>query len=151
ALQENPAERAATVHYSFLPEEVHLKAGGQRQTTIHLCCIGTGAANGKIQFLPPQGITVDPREIDVTGMTQGDERDAAVTLKSDAALASGLYPVQIESSGGVAAHGELTASVGVVMTRDTRLPLMAQSLIRAPGYTLRLDHRGGVASYILDS
>ena len=64
-----------------------------------------------------------------------------------------MYPVQVESpAGGIAAAGEpAPSSVGVVITRDARLPLMAQSVVRAPGYTLRLDHRSGVVNFLLDT
>jgi hypothetical protein len=73
-------------------------------------------------------------------------------LKAAPGTVADLYPVRIEpAEGAVAAVGELPVSVGVVVTTDKRLPLLAQSLVRAPGYTMRLDHRSGVSYYLLDA
>src|SRR5205823_1727257 len=75
AVEEIQAERTAAVHYSFLPEEVHLRAGAARETTVHLRCVGAtpaGGMKGRLQFLAPAGIAVDPAAVDVSGMSEGD-------------------------------------------------------------------------------
>jgi hypothetical protein len=153
--EEAPAERAAAVHYSFLPEEVHVRSGAERQTTVHLRCIGAtppGGMRGRLQFLPPTGIMVDPPAVDVSGMSEGDEKDVLLRVRAEGGLRSGLYPVRIEPAGGArATAGALTVSVGVVVTTDRLRPLLAQSVIRAPGYTMRLDHRSGTSFFLLDS
>jgi hypothetical protein len=154
-VEEVPAERTAAVHYSFLPEEVHLRGGGERETTIHLRCVGAtppAGMNGRLRFLPPTGVTVEPAAVDVSRMSEGDEKDIQLHLRAERGLPSGLYPVRIEpADGAIAAAGELTVSVGVVVTTDRLRPLLAQSVIRAPGYTMRLDHRSGTSFYLLDA
>jgi len=63
-----------------------------------------------------------------------------------------LHAIRIEPVGETpAAAGVLLASVGVVISKDVRIPLCAQSVIRAPGYTMRLDHESGVSCYFLDA
>jgi hypothetical protein len=155
AAEERPEEVAAAVHYAFLPEEVHLQAGGERPAMVHLRCVGRapeGGLKGQLRFVPPEGITAEPAAVDLTGMTEGDERDVPILFKAAAGTLAGLYPVRVQPAGAaVAAAGELTISVGVVMTTDRRLPLLAQSLVRAPGYTIRIDHRSGVSYYLLDA
>jgi hypothetical protein len=95
---------------------------------------------------------VEPAAIDVTGMAEGDERNVPIRVRSPVGTPAGLYPIRVEPAGGaVAAATDWTVSVGVVLTIDRRLPLLAQSLVRAPGYTIRVDHRSGVAYYLLDA
>src|SRR5205085_1520555 len=101
--EDDPAERAAAVHYSFLPEEVHLKAGGDRETTVHLRCVGDvppGGMTGRLQFVPPQGVTVDPPAADVAGMAEGDEKDVTVRLKAAGDVPTGLFAVSRNPAGG---------------------------------------------------
>jgi len=41
--------------------------------------------------------------------------------------------------------------VGVVITKDVRRPLSAQCVVRAPGYTTKVDLYSGVSFYLLDA
>jgi hypothetical protein len=149
---ENPAEQEAAVHYSFLPEEVHLRAGGAGQTGLHLRCVGQGKAQGRLRLTTPPGITVEPGSVDVSGMAEGEEKVVPLQLKADAGAATGLHPVRIEPDGGAAAAaGELVVSVGVVMTEEKRVPLTAQWVVRAPGYTMMVDQLSGVCYCLLDA
>jgi hypothetical protein len=85
-------------------------------------------------------------------MREGDEKDVRVRLEAAPGTPAGLYPVRVSPADGTsAATGELTVSVGVVVTTDRLRPMLAESVIRAPGYTMRLDHRSGVSYYLLDA
>ena len=42
-------------------------------------------------------------------------------------------------------------SVGVVLTTDNRVPMFAQTVVRAPGYTMRVEQVGGVSYSLLDA
>ena len=42
-------------------------------------------------------------------------------------------------------------SVGVVITKDVRRPRSAQCVVRAPGYTTKVDLYSGVSFYLLDA
>jgi len=89
--------------------------------------------------------------VDVSGMSEGEEKDVPLRVHADSGLRAGLYPVRIEPAAGASAPtGGLTVSVGVVVTADRLRPLLAQSVIRAPGYTMRLDHRSGMSYFLLD-
>jgi hypothetical protein len=147
-----PAERQAAVHYSFLPEEVHLRAGGAGETAMHLRCVGAGEARGRLRLTAPKGMTAEPDSVDVAGMKEGAEKVVRVRVKSAADTAGGLYAVRVApDEEGVAAAGSLPVSVGVVMTTDNRVPLAAQTVVRAPGYTMKVDHVGGVSYALLDA
>lgn len=147
----NPVEQRASVHYSFLPEEVHLSAGSVKEAAFHLRCVGEGETRGQLRLLPPKGVAVEPGTVDVAGMKEGDAKVVRLRFQAAADAANGLYSVRIEPDRETqAAPGTLLVSVGVVITEDKRLPLQAQSVIRAPGYTMKLDHLGGVSYYLLD-
>jgi hypothetical protein len=151
---KNPAdtEKQAALHYHFLPDEVHLSAGGAKVTTLHLRCTGQGELKGRLTLRAPAGLTVEPDAIDVTGMREGDEKTVRVKVRAAADAASTLHTIRIEpDKPGLAAAGTLLVSVGVVMTPEKRLPLLAQTVIRAPGYTMKLDHLSGVSYYLLDA
>jgi hypothetical protein len=146
------AETRAAVHYSFLPEEVHLRAGGTGETAVRLRIVGSGEAEGRLRLAAPKGLTVTPDAIDVGGMKEGDEKVVRLRLKCAAGTAAGLYRVRVSPEPyGRAAAGELVVSVGVVLTTDNRVPMFAQTVVRAPGYTMRVDQVGGVAYSLLDA
>ena len=46
----------------FLPEEVRLKAGAEREVGLTLRAVGRGEVAGALQFIAPEGISVDPAE-----------------------------------------------------------------------------------------
>jgi hypothetical protein len=72
-----------------------------------------------------------------------------VSAAADASNA--LHSLVIEPVGRTpAAAATVTVSVGVVITEDRRLPRTAQSVVRAPGYTMTVDHNSGVAYHLLD-
>jgi hypothetical protein len=146
-----PAEQQATAHGYFLPEEVHLKAEGQRDTTLQIRCVGAGKLKGKLRLVAPKGITVEPETVEVTGLAEGEEKTVRLRVWAAADAVNALHTVRVESSDGAAVSpAVLPVSVGVVMTEDKRIPLRAETVVRAPGYTLRLDHSSGVCRYLLD-
>jgi hypothetical protein len=152
ASDDRPAEQQAAVHYFFLPEEVHLKAGAAGQTTMHLRCVGRGQARGSLRLLPPKGIRVKPEAIELSAMGEGDEKVVPLRVVADEDAANALHGIRIEpSTGTAAAPGRLPVSVGVVVTQDHHIPLLGQTVIRAPGYTVKLDHHSGVCYYLLDA
>jgi hypothetical protein len=144
-------EARAAVHASFLPDEVHLSAGGAGETTLRLRVVGHGETKGRLKFVAPQGISIEPAAIDVAGLKEGDEREVKIRVRADADTANTLHRVRLEPADGAnAAVGMLPVSVGVVLTEDRSIPLVAQTVVRAPGYTLKLDHQSGVCCYLLD-
>lgn len=144
-------ERQANVHYFFLPEEAHLKAGGEREVAMHLRCVGQGKAQGRLRLSAPQGISVQPEFVDLAGIGPDEERTMSVRIKAAADAANALHAVRIGPQDGASAAADaLLVSVGVVITDDARIPLAAQSVIRAPGYTMRIDHHSGVGYGLLD-
>ena len=77
-----PQERAASLHTSFSPEEVHLSAGNQREVKLHLRCVGDGQAKGQFRISAPAGLRVEPEVVPVPAMEEGQVR--VVTLKVSA-------------------------------------------------------------------
>lgn len=151
AFGPNPAEHRATVHPLFDPNEVHLRAGGERQIDLRLRCVGRGEANGKLRLSAPKGISVEPATIDLAVMKEGDEKSAKLLVKAEADMPTSLDAIRLEPIGDTpAAIAELPVTVGVVMTEDRRIPLNSQWVVRAPGYTMKVDHQSGVACYLLD-
>jgi hypothetical protein len=153
--QADPADTAeearAAVHASFLPEEVHLASGGAGETTLRVRVVGQGQARGRLQLVAPPGLTVEPAVVAVGGLREGDEREVKVQVRANAGAANALHAVRVEPTDGAnAAAGTLPVSVGVVLTEDRSIPLVAQTVVRAPGYTLKLDHQSGVCCYLLD-
>jgi hypothetical protein len=150
--EDEPREHRAAVHYAFLPEEVHLRAGGDREVALHLRCVGEGEAMGRLRFTPPKGIAVEPAAIELGGLREGDERVVRLRVRAAEDAAPTLHGVRVEPADEAnAAAGTLPVSVGVVITEDRRIPLVAQSVIRAPGYTMKVDHQSGVCCYLLDA
>ncbi len=153
--QDDPRERSAALHYWWLPQEVHFSALAEsdaREVAVHLRTVGAGQASGRLQIVVPQGITVDPPAIDVPPLAAGQERIVKLMVHKAAKLPNDLYPLRfVPAEGTPAAPQTLTASVGVVMTTDRRLPLSTQYVIRAPGYTINVDGYSGVSFYLLDA
>jgi hypothetical protein len=146
------AEQRATVHYSFLPEEVHLRAGGEREVALHLRCVGRGTAQGKLRLTAPAGIAVEPAAVDVGRLGEGEEKVVRLRVKAAPDAANGIRTLRVEPVGDTpAAASSLPVSVGVVITEDKQVPLLAQFVIRAPGYTMKLDQTSGVSYYLLDA
>jgi hypothetical protein len=147
-----PAERSASLHYYFMPEEVHLPAGKERQIELRLRCLGSGKAKGQLAFAAPVGITLEPATVEIPEMADGEERTILVRVKAAAEATNALYTVNIKPTAGTpAAPGELAVAVGVVITKDTLRPRSAEFVIRAPGYTMRVDLFSGTSYYLLDA
>ena len=153
--QDDPRERHAALHYWWLPEEVHfsvLKEGDTREVAVHLRSVGAGKAAGRLQIAAPQGLAVDPPAIDIPALGAGEERIVKLTVRKTASLPKDLYSIRfVPAEGTLAAPQTLTASVGVVMTVDRRVPLSMQYVVRAPGYTINVDGYSGVSYYLLDA
>src|SRR5262249_18266407 len=149
---EDPVESQACVDYCFLPEEVHLRAGSEQETVMHLRCVGRGQTQGRIQLTAPKGIAVSPPSVNVAGMSEGQTQTVRLKLSAVAGAANALYAVRVEPVPGTsAAPSTLWVSVGVVTTEDKRIPMVAQTVVRAPGYTIRVDHLSGVSYSLLDA
>jgi hypothetical protein len=102
-------------------------------------------------LVAPPGLTVEPAAVDVGGLREGDEHEVKVRVQADAGAANALHAVRVEPTDGAnAAAGTLPVSVGVVLAEDRSIPLVAQTVVRAPGYTLKLDHQSGVCCQLLD-
>ena len=71
---DDSAERAASVHCRFQPEEAHLSTGGQKEMEMHLRCVGVGQTTGCLRLVAPPGLKVEPGTIEVAPMTEGQER-----------------------------------------------------------------------------
>jgi hypothetical protein len=152
AVEEN-AEAATSVHTYFLPEEVHLKAGAEREVTMTLRAVGRGAASGALQFIAPKGISVAPEAVELSPpLEQGTERPVTLRIKAETDLPDGLFEVVAKPVGETRAAIEtLPVSVGVVLKKDRRIPRLSQWVARAPGYTMKVDEFSGVGTYLLDS
>lgn len=153
--QDDPRERSAALHYWWLPQEVHFSAltdSETREVAVHLRTVGAGQASGRLQIVVPQGLAVDPPAIDVLPLAPGQERIVKLTVRKTAKLPKDLYSLRfVPAEGTSAAPQTLTASVGVVITVDRRVPLSMQYVVRAPGYTINVDGYSGVSFYILDA
>jgi hypothetical protein len=147
------AETRASVHSYFLPEEVRLKAGGaEREVAMTLRAVGRGEAAGTLRFVVPEGITVDPSAVElVPPLKEGAPRTVTLRVKARDGIADGLSEVRCEPVGETPAAVEiLPVSVGVVLKKDRRIPRLAQWVVRAPGYTMKVDEFSGVGTYLLD-
>jgi hypothetical protein len=119
---------------------------------LQLRCVGRGETQGRLRLVPPNGITVEPALVDLGRLSDGDEKVARLRVKAAADAANALHTVRVEPDGQTpAAAGSLPVSVGVVMTEDHRVPLTAQTVVRAPGYTMKIDHQSAVSCYLLDA
>lgn len=152
ALRE-PAETIASVHSYFLPEEVRLKAGAEREVAMTLRAVGRGEAAGALRFVAPEGISVEPKTVElVPPLEEGAERTVTLRIKASAGLANSLFEIRSEPVGETRAGVEtLPGSVGVVLKKDRRVPRLAQWVARAPSYTMKVDEFSGVGTYLLDA
>jgi hypothetical protein len=147
------AETRASVHTSFLPEEVRLKAGGaEREVTMTLRAVGRGEAAGALRFVVPEGISVEPAAVGLAPpLPEGATRTVMLQIKARARLPNGLSEIRCEPVGDTPAAVEvLPVSVGVVLKKDRRVPRLAQWVARAPGYMMKVDEFSGVGTYLLD-
>jgi hypothetical protein len=147
------AETRASVHTYFLPEELRLKAGAEREVTMTLRAVGRGEASGALRFVAPEGISVEPATVELAPpLAPGAERTVTLQVKAREGLANGLFNIRAEPVGETLAATEiLPVSVGVVLKKDRRVPRLAQWVARAPGYTMKVDEFSGVGTYLLDS
>ena len=149
---DDQAEFRAAVHYSFQPEEVHLRAGAEHTVSLSLRCMGTGEAQGRLRFKVPEAITVEPPEVDIGRMKEGEEKVVPLRVRAAANAANALHRIRVRPDRqGLAAVGLLPVAVGVVITEDKRVPMTAQFVVRAPGYTMNIDQVSGVSYYLLDA
>jgi hypothetical protein len=147
------AETRASIHLWFRPEEVRLRAGGEREVTMRLRAVGRGDASGVFRFLAPEGIAVEPETVEVSPpLAPGVERTVTLRIKARAGHANDLFNVLAEPvSDTPAATETLPISVGVVLKKDRRVPRLAQWIARAPGYTMKVDEFSGVGTCLLDA
>jgi hypothetical protein len=146
-----PAERQAWLHYYFMPEEVHLSTGREKEIELRIRCVGQGLAQGQLRFSCPHGIEVEPALLDVPRMAEGQERTVGIRVKAAPHAPNVLHTVMIEPVGGAPAPiRKLLVSVGVVMTEDRLRPRLGEYIIRAPAYMMRVDMYSGVSYYLLD-
>ncbi len=152
ATVENSAEQRAAAHYFFQPEEAHLKAGGAKEVALNIRCVGAGELRGRLRLMAPKGITVEPAAIEVAGLSEGQEKTVRLRIQAAADSVNALHAIRVEpADGAIAATGTLPVSVGVVLTEDKRIPLAAQFIVRAPGYTMKVDQYSGLSYYLLDA
>jgi len=146
-------EARASVHSYFLPEELRLRAGAEREVSMTLRAVGGGEAAGALRFIAPEGISVEPKTVDLSPpLSPGVERTVILRIKARAGLSNGLFEVRSEPVSETPANTEtLPISVGVVLKKDRRVPRLAQWVARAPGYTMKVDEFSGVSTYLLDA
>ena len=148
---ENPLERQAAVHCRCQPEEIHLAAGGEKEVTVYLRCVGDGQALGEFRLLAPKGLQVEPDHITVEPIAEGQERTVRFKVRAVKDAASILREIRLIPEPGLqAAPATLLVSTGVVLTTDNRVPKSGQYVVRAPGYTMKVDHYSGSPYYLLD-
>ena len=147
------AETRAAVHSCFLPEEVRLKAGAEREVSLTLRAVGRGEVTGALRFIAPEGISVEPETVEFAPpLAEGTARTVNLKVKARAGLANGLFEILSQPVGDTSAATEtLPVSVGVVLKKDRRVPRLAQWVARAPGYTMKLDEFSGVGTCLLDA
>ena len=71
------------------PRRSTSRAGGDRETTLHFRCVGSGKLTGKLRLAAPKGITVEPETVDIAGLAEGDEK-ASPRVRAAADAANGL-------------------------------------------------------------
>src|SRR5262249_15434681 len=96
--------------------------------------------------------TVQPDAVDLGRLEEGDTKVVRLRFQAAADAANALHAVHVVPAGDTPAPaGLLPVSVGVVMTEDKRIPLVAQWVVRAPGYTIKGDQYSGLSYYLLDA
>ncbi len=147
-------EQAAWLHAWCLPEAVHLSATQEtpHEVVLHLRCVGQGSVAGRLRVMGPDTLVVTPPLLDITPLAEGEERVVALTVRPAPDAPSGLYNLTLVPEAGLhAAPCTLPVSVGVVITLERRVPHDKQTLVRAPGYALQLDHATGLPGWLLDA
>ena len=151
-------ERTAAVHCRFQPEEVHLAPGGEKEVDLHLRAVGEGQffqqfrLHGQFRLVAPKGLHVDPAQIAVEPMEEGQERTVRFKVRAEKDAADLLRDIRLLPGDGLrAAAQSLLVSTGVVITPDNRVPKSGQYVVRAPGYTTKVDHYSGTSFYLLDA
>ena len=149
---QDPLEHAAAVHCRFVPEEVHMPAGARREVEMHLRCVGQGKPGGQYRLVTHKGLTVEPAQIAVEPLAEGQERTVRFKVRAAMDAPNILHEIRMIPEQGLrAASQSLPVSIGVVMTSDNRVPKSGQFVVRAPGYTMKVDHYSGVSFYLLDA
>lgn len=144
-------EHTAAVHVQFLPDELHLSAGGQREFSVKLRVIGHGEAKGRIRVDAPQGLEIQPAEITVGSLGEGPARIVPLRIRAAKDTPAALYHISFIPEAGLrGAPTELLVSVGVVITEDHTIPMNSEYVVRAPGYMIKVNHTSGVSYYLLD-
>jgi hypothetical protein len=150
--REQATEHAAALHAWFLPEEAHLTRGGQREVQLHLRCVGTGQIKGRLRIDAPEGVSTQPTQVDVQPLSEGEDRVVKFTVRADKSAPQALRTIRLLPEDGLsAAPCELPVSVGVVITEEHTRPMGAQYIVRAPGYTMKVDETSGVSFSLLDA
>jgi hypothetical protein len=149
----NAVETRAAVHSYFLPEEVRLKAGAEREVLMTLRAVGRGEATGALRFVAPDGISVEPNTIDLSPpLIEAAPRTVTLRVRARGGFPNGLCEIRAEPVDDTPASVEtLPVSVGLVLKKDRRIPRLAQWVARAPGYTMKVDEFSGVGMYLLDA
>jgi hypothetical protein len=149
---EAARESAASLHAWFLPEEAHLTRGGKKEVQLHLRCVGAGQIKGSLHIETPDGIHTDHDRIQIDPTGEGEERIVNVVVQADKDASQTLRMIRLVPDEGISAAAcELPVSVGVVITEERPRPLGAQYVVRAPGYTMKVDERSGVSFSLLDA
>jgi hypothetical protein len=113
------AERRAYVHARFLPEEVHLPEGGERQATLYLRSIGERTVQGTYRVLPPPGILVEPERIEVPALRHGQTHTVRLRVRANPQAPPRLDKIVLQPEADAPlASVTLPESVGVVVTED---------------------------------
>jgi len=151
-IAEDPLEHAAAIHARFVPEEVHLAAGATKEVEMHLRTVGKGTTGGQYRLVAANGLIVEPALILIEPLGEGQERVVRFTVRAAEDAPNLLQEIRLIPEQGLqAAPQALQVSVGVVMTPDNRVPKSGQFVVRAPGYTMKVDHYRGVSFYLLDA
>jgi len=149
---DSPLERAVAVHCWFQPEEVHLAAGGEKEVQLHLRSVGEGRTGGGFRLAASGGLEVEPAQIAVEPMEEGAERTVRFKVRAAKEATAALREVRLVPENGLkAASQTLVVSAGVVMAADNRVPKSGQFVVRAPGYTMNVDHYSAVGYRLLDA
>jgi len=150
-----PKENAAYLHAYTLPEEVHVSAEGNRpagEVELHVRCVGQGSVQGKLRVVAPPALKVEPVELDIAPLSEGEERILRFNVRATEKATNEHYTIQFVPTDGLpGATLKLPVSVGVVISSDRRVPFNKMTVVRAPGYTLKLSQYLGYPVVILDA
>lgn len=114
--------------------------------------MGNGEVKGKIKLIVPEGLSVDMKELEIQPLGEGTEQIINIRISKADKAQNQLYGIKFVPEDGLrSAIQTLYVSVGVVMTVDRTVPKSAQFVIRAPGYTMKVDQYSGVSYYLLDA